>query len=227
MIDEERRRLYGRPEPGAEPPAMTPPRPAPEQEPAGGGDTEPSPAAPVLEAPAPASRRRRVIAASVVGGIAAASIIGVASVVLGPAAAPSLAVFDREPTEQERGVEERLSTQGSLFIPGAAVQARLVLELPDTAQTTAREIWALRSDLSDQLENPYAVVCLATGPIEQSWSTIGCMDEKDVARRGFIPIDQPRPTLLVDGEQRAVEWGPTGDARLIDVPTPPRDDEGS
>ncbi|KRF31524.1 hypothetical protein [Yonghaparkia sp. Soil809] len=193
-----------------------------------GGDTEPSPAAPVLEAPAPASRRRRsVIAAVAIIAVGAAVVVAAAAVLLRDADAPSLAVFDREPTEQERDVEENLATQGRLFFPGAEVQARLILEMPDTAQTTAREIWALRSDVSDQMENPYAVVCLATDPLLDSWSTIGCMEEKDVARRGFIPIDQPRPTLLVDGEQRAIAWGPTGDARLIDVPAPPRDDEGS
>ncbi len=49
----------------------------------------------------------------------------------------------------------------------------------------------------------------------------GCMSLDDIERRGFVPLSSPRPYLFVDGDEFIIEWGPTGDARLIERPAPP------
>lgn len=166
---------------------------------------------------------RRPIVALIVGVAAAIAAVVLTMSVLRPSPPPSLAVFEREPTQQEREAEQRIAegdVTASLFA-STDVQARLILDLPDGSSSRAREIWALRSDERGTLDRPFIVICLATDPIGATGGHLGCMAERDVARRGFIPLDQPRPTLRVDGELRVIEWGPTGDARLIEPPEPP------
>ncbi|GAA1704336.1 hypothetical protein GCM10009792_25490 [Microcella alkalica] len=140
---------------------------------------------------------------------------------------PSLAVFDREPTEVE---VEKLGelTRLDYFGLDADVAPRLLLEAPSRTrgEADAQRVWALRID-GARLGTPDGAdyVCLllesfSSGPGDYG----GCMLEPDAARRGFVPLDQPRPSLVVEGELRVIQWGPTGDARLIDPPTLPGDD---
>lgn len=168
------------------------------------------------------ARDRRPAVALIVGVAAAIAAVVLTMIVLRPSPTPSLAVFEREPTQQEREAEQRIAERDAdSFFASTDVRARLILDLPDGSASRAREIWALRSDERGTLDRPFIVICLATDPIGATGGQLGCMAERDVARRGFIPLDQPRPTLRVDGELRVIEWGPTGDARLIEPPEPP------
>lgn len=222
MTDDERRRLYGRPSPGELAPvfSMAPVATDPTElaDPTDPTPTPPPTAEPLVE-PGPPRRPRRALLLAAAAG-AAVALLAAAILLMGPTAPPSLAVFDREPTAREREAEESLNRGGAYLFPGSEAQARLILDVVG-AETTARELWALRADASEQVGFPYVIVCIATDPLERAGGPLSCMEEHDVARRGFIPLDQPRPTVVVDGEQLVVEWGPTGDARLIARPEPP------
>lgn len=245
MTDDERRALYGRPAPGDEPaaaaarapepaPRMSPapapePAPSPAPEPAEGQDA-PEPTAPGLTASSSPDRRRasarRRTAIAVAASVAVVAIVAAGapllSAVTAPRDEPSLAVFDREPTEREREAEQLAQSSGVVF--GAGFEMRLLLSV-ELDQGGPREVWAFRTQGGWFADADAALVCLGTDPI--GGANLGCMLEDDLARRGFIPLEQPRPTVVIDGEIRMIAWGPTGDARLIDPPNPPTDDEES
>ncbi|MDO8337160.1 MAG: hypothetical protein Q7T15_02760 [Microcella sp.] len=137
---------------------------------------------------------------------------------------PSLAVFEREPTEAER---EKLAELARVeyFGVDTDLSPRLLLEAPGRDASEPQRVWAIRLD-GGQLGTPDGedFVCLllesfTSGPGDYG----GCMLEADAARRGFVPLDQPRPSIMVEGELQVIQWGPTGDARLIDPPTLPGD----
>lgn len=246
MTDDERRALYGRPAPGDEPAAAAAraPEPAPRMSPAPAPEPAASPApepaegqeAPEPTAPGPtassspdrrrASARRRT-AIAVAASVAVVAIVAAGapllSAVTAPRDEPSLAVFDREPTEREREIE-RGPAAGTAF--GVAdVEARLLLSI-ELDQGGPREVWAMRTKGGWFSASDEALVCLTTDPTGVGGNgPLGCMLEDDLARRGFIPLEQPRPTVVIDGEIRTVAWGPTGDARLIDPPIPPTDND--
>lgn len=250
MIDDERRRLYGRPAPGAEAVLLSVPAPAhpPAQEEtrAAAPKAEPAPdlaahdeasaveAATSVAEPSPASPRRRWLlpaiaaAAVLIPGVGA---LGVTMVSAAPSGPPSLAVFDRDPTAAERDAEELAGSTSAGIGVGVGssgdLQLRRILQYGDGEGDASREIWAARFTVGDLGGQSFTVICLMTEPTGMTSGPLACMEEHDVARRGFIPLDQQRPAVVVDGERRVIEWGPRGDARLIDPPTPPRDGEGS
>ncbi|WP_169080405.1 hypothetical protein [Microcella alkalica] len=236
MTDDERRALYGRPAPGDEPvvgharatePAEGQHDPEPTTpEPTSTASTSPEPTASSSPDRRRASARRRT-AIAVAASVAVVAIVAAGapllSAVTAPRDEPSLAVFDREPTEREREIE-RGPAAGTAF--GVAdVEARLLLSI-ELDQGGPREVWAMRTKGGWFSASDEALVCLTTDPTGVGGNGgLGCMLEEDLARRGFIPLEQPRPTVVIDGEIRTVAWGPTGDAQLIDPPTPPTDDD--
>lgn len=165
--------------------------------------------------------RRSVVRALVLTGILAVSAVGTA--LLSAPAAPSLAVFDRPATELELEKQAQFEAEGVLGGPENNLRARLLLEAPPGNREIGQRVWALRIDSSElNFFGSDQLVCLA---VEASPGTVGtiqtCMPVVDVERRGFVPLDGPRPYLFVDGDELIIEWGPTGDARLIPRPTPP------
>lgn len=84
-------------------------------------------------------------------------------------------------------------------------------------------MWAISTPGSET--SFYGVEDLVCLMVETTPGTVGsaqgCMRPDDIGRRGFVPIDAPRPFLFDGGEEFVIEWGPTGDARLIARPTPP------
>ncbi|GAA1704319.1 hypothetical protein GCM10009792_25470 [Microcella alkalica] len=154
-------------------------------------------------------------------GILAVSAAG--TVALTMPGEPSLAVFDRPATEVEREKEEQLAADGIFSATQNDIDVRLLLEAPSRTRETGQRIWAYRSAGSEaSFFGDDDVVCLSVESTPGTVGTVqGCMLIDDVARRGFVPLSAPRPFLFVDGDEFIIEWGPTGDARLIDRPTPP------
>lgn len=219
------RALYGRPDPNrplpaadarpADPTPVAPPAPPPaiaaELPPLDEPETEREPRHPV-------SRGGRLAIATGILVIGAA--LTALAIVTEPQ--PSLAVFDREPTEAER---EKLAELARVeyFGVDTDLSPRLLLEAPGRDASEPQRVWAIRLD-GGQLGTPDGedFVCLllesfTSGPGDYG----GCMLEADAARRGFVPLDSPRPSIMVQGELQVIQWGPTGDARLIDPPTLP------
>ncbi len=219
------RALYGRPDPNrplpaadarpADPTPVAPPAPPPaiaaELPPLDEPETEREPRRPL-------SRGGRLAVATGILVIGAA--LTALAIVTEPQ--PSLAVFDREPTEAER---EKLAELARVeyFGVDTDLSPRLLLEAPGRDASEPQRVWAIRLD-GGQLGTPDGedFVCLllesfTSGPGDYG----GCMLEADAARRGFVPLDSPRPSIMVQGELQVIQWGPTGDARLIDPPTLP------
>lgn len=172
------------------------------------------------------THRRWLIASGLAVIVAAAAVVSATALAAPPAGEPSLAVFDREPTDREREVEALSERDGGGVGWGdAEVQARLILEYEAEPESPAREVWALRFMADGPAGGQLSVVCLSSEPAGVDGGPFACMEEPDLARRGFIPLDQPRPSVVVGGEVRVIEWGPTGDARLIDPPEPPAPDD--
>lgn len=219
------RALYGRPDPNRPLPAADarPADPTPVAPPA------PPPAIaaelPPLDEPEPEREPRRPLSRG--GRLAVATgilVIGAALTALAIVTEPqpSLAVFEREPTEAER---EKLAELARVeyFGVDTDLSPRLLLEAPGRDASEPQRVWAIRLD-GGQLGTPDGedFVCLllesfTSGPGDYG----GCMLEADAARRGFVPLDSPRPSIMVEGELQVIQWGPTGDARLIDPPTLP------
>lgn len=166
----------------------------------------------------PVSRGRRVAVATGILVIGAA--LTALAIVTEPQ--PSLAVFDREPTEAER---EKLAELARVeyFGVDTDLSPRLLLEAPGRDASEPQRVWAIRLD-GGQLGTPDGedFVCLLLESFTSGPGDYGaCMLEADAARRGFVPLDSPRPSIMVEGELQVIQWGPTGDARLIDPPTLP------
>lgn len=178
---------------------------------------------PEHEARRPLSRGRRLAVAT--GILALGAALTAVALVTEPQ--PSLAVFEREPTEAEGDKLAELA-RAEYFGVDTDLAPRLLLEAPGrtTDGSEPQRVWAIRLD-GQQLGTPDGedYVCLL---LESSTSSPGdyggCMLEADAARRGFVPLDSPRPSLLVGGELQVIQWGPTGEARLIDPPTLPGDE---
>ena len=152
--------------------------------------------------------RATLAAAAVALGILVVSASGTAALTTPPP--PSLAIFDRPPTATERERAEQFAT-GSVFYLEERPDVRLLLTTAEGDR--AQDVWALRLDLGHGA--PDSEICLLTtrrGSEQEFFA--GCMRTLDVARRGFVPLDEPPPIVTVDGEQQIVRWGPTGDARL-------------
>lgn len=165
-----------------------------------------------------ARRRAPLIAAALATGILALSATGTAA--LTATGDPALAIFDREPTADERAKAEQLDSR-SFFYFDEKPEVRLLLAAPSADAPDAQDVWALRLD-GPVFDIEQTAVCLLTSRrgTEQEFLA-GCLPAEVVARRGFVPLDEPRPFLFVDGEELLIEWGPTGDARLIPRPAPP------
>ncbi|KQV25239.1 hypothetical protein [Yonghaparkia sp. Root332] len=152
--------------------------------------------------------RASLVAAAVATGILAVSAAGTAALTTPPPR--SLAVFERPPTATERERAEQFAT-GSVFYLQERPDVRLLLTTEEGERS--QDVWALRLDAGDGA--PDSEICLLTtrrGSEQEFFA--GCMRTLDVARRGFLPLDEPPPIVTVDGEQQIVRWGPTGDARL-------------
>lgn len=163
-------------------------------------------------------RGRRVAAATGILVLGAA----LTAVALVTEPQPSLAVFDREPTAAEIEKLDELA-RVEYFGVDTDLSPRLLLEAPGRDASEPQRVWAIRLE-GGQLGTPDGedYVCLllesfTSGPGDYG----GCMLEADAARRGFVPLDSPRPSIMVQGELQVIQWGPTGDARLIDPPTLP------
>lgn len=165
-----------------------------------------------------AARRHPVVGASVLTGILALSAFGTTA--LTAPGASALAVFDRPPTAAEIARAEQLD-QDSLFSFEQAPEARLLLAAPSDDAPDAQEVWALRLAGDDASPDGAEVCLLTTRRGTEQEFLAGCLPSAVIERRGFVPLDEPRPFLFVDGEEFVIEWGPTGDARLIPRPTPP------
>lgn len=161
--------------------------------------------------------RATLVAAAVASGLLVVSAAGTAALTTPPP--PSLSIFDRPPTAMERDRAEDFAT-GSVFYLEERPDVRLLLTTDEGDR--AQDVWALRIDRPHG--PPDADTCLLTtrrGSEQEFFAS--CMPTLDVARRGFVPLDQPPPTVTVDGELMVLRWGPTGDARLepraADAPT--------
>lgn len=166
-------------------------------------------------------RGRRVAAATGILVLGAA----LTAVALVTEPQPSLAVFDREPTAAELEKLDELA-RVEYFGVDTDLSPRLLLEAPGRDASEPQRVWAIRLE-GGQLGTPDGedYVCLllesfTSGPGDYG----GCMLEADAARRGFVPLDSPRPSIMVEGELQVIQWGPTGEARLIDPPTLPSDE---
>lgn len=166
-------------------------------------------------------RGRRVAAATGILVLGAA----LTAVALVTEPQPSLAVFDREPTAAEIEKLDELA-RVEYFGVDTDLSPRLLLEAPGRDASEPQRVWAIRLE-GGQLGTPDGedYVCLllesfTSGPGDYG----GCMLEADAARRGFVPLDSPRPSIMVEGELQVIQWGPTGEARLIDPPTLPSDE---
>lgn len=154
-------------------------------------------------------------------GILALSAAGTAA--LTAPGEPSLAIFDRPATELETEKAEQLAADGIFGGPRSDIEARLLLEAPSRTREIGQRVWAYRSAGSEaSFYGEEDVVCLSVESTPGTVGTVqGCMSLDDIERRGFVPLSSPRPYLFVDGDEFIIEWGPTGDARLIERPAPP------
>lgn len=162
--------------------------------------------------------RERLQRALALMGILALSAGG--TVALTDPGEPSLAIFDRPATAAELAKSEQLATD-SIFIAGSRPEVRLLLQEPGPDAPDAHEVWAVLLPGPVQEFEGDAVCLLTSRRGSEREFLAGCMLADDVARRGFVPLDRPRPTLTIDGEASVIAWGPRGDARLIERPTPP------
>lgn len=173
--------------------------------------------------------RRPTRRSVLLGGVAATAAVALAivwSIVSAPE--PSLAVFEREQSAVERD-HERLLVDDGFVVPGARPEVRLLLEFPTgRSDGTLHRVWGFRLDQGRSFSlgaRGVESVCLLVDSGSASGSASaasgGCMAVADFERRGFIPLDSPRPLLFLDGVQKTIQWGPTGEARVIDVPVPP------
>lgn len=173
----------------------------------------------------PRPSRRTVL----LGAVAATLVVALAIVwAVVSAPEPSLAVFEREQSAVERDREQLLVDNG-FVAPGARPRVRLLLEFPTgRSDDTLHRVWGFlldrRLSYSRGASDTESSVCLlvesgsASG--YTSGPTGGCMAIADFERRGFIPLDSPRPLLFIDGVRKTIQWGPTGKARVVDLPVP-------
>lgn len=168
----------------------------------------------------PIERRARPLVRAV-ASIGCLAVAAAGTWMLSRPAEPSLAIFDRPPTAEEEAKATEVQSIGFLGAEGS-VDARLILEAPSRRSETGQRVWAYSGET-----DLYGVgvterfICLALeGAASAEGTILACMETDVVARRGFVPVDAPRPFLFVDGERRDIEWGPTGPARLVDPPAP-------